>query len=489
MPVNNCEYKMKKSKQFKYFLLAIFLFLAILIVVHAIKSSYFNLIKRDEFKCVNCNVILISIDALRADHLGIYGYERNTSPNIDNFAKKAYVFNNSISQSGSTVYSLPSFHTSKLPITDNLTNGFVLKEEPTTIAEILKEHQYHTYAIVSHEYAKSKYGCAQGFEIFDENYSEYGFADLTTEKVINLLNKTVEQPFFLWIHYREPHSPYNPPERIFNIFNNQFKKNMSENGESRQYYKQKIEEIYAKNISEKNNRNTYVILGKEMHLEEKDINWLKNAYDGNIYFVDEQLGILFNYLNESGILKNTVVIITADHGESLGEHNIFDHNILSYGVIHTPLIVYLPEHSGSIINYPVSNLDILPTILDVTNLNTSLDFRGKSVFDRQRKDYIQFAEYPNYATIIKDGWQLFVNNHSSKTCDPNSDRLFYIINDTDENFNLADENIAMCNYLKNLNYGIREAYYNNSFYEELNKNIINADNETIKKLKAVGYVN
>jgi len=486
--------KLKKS----YFLSAILIIIAVISLITILLRV--NSTKKNEFKCPDCNIILINLDALRADHLGIYGYGKNTSPNIDNFAKNSYVFNNSISQSGNTFFSVPSYLTSQLPSTNNLTRVIldgragILKEAPVTIAEILKQKGYHTYGIISYSMVGSKRGFSQGFETFDEKCSENGgfycFADSTTERAINLLNKSSEQPFFMWVYYREPHSPYNPPLRVFEKFNstNESNQALNELNESRQYYDQKIEELLANNASKKQNRTEYTLFGEEIYLNTEDIEWLKNAYDGNIYYADEQLGMLLNYLNESGLLKKTIVIITSDHGEILGEHEFFDHGPLYYEGIHTPLIIYFPKHKGGTINYPVSNLDIAPTILEGTGLNTPFNFSGKNAFDGNREDYIQFAERYKASTIIKDGWKLMTYG-SSDECNPKNEKLFYIINDSKENFNLAYENVAMCNYLKGLVLKIRQNY---TFYiNEIDNEIEisqNEDSETIKKLEALGYV-
>ncbi|MCX6709984.1 MAG: sulfatase [Candidatus Woesearchaeota archaeon] len=449
---------------------------------------------KNTYECINCSVILITLDSLRADHLGAYGYYRNTSPNIDNLAKESYVFLDSISQSGSTVYSLPALLTSKFPISDNITNGFILNEKEVTLAEILKENGYDNYAVISHEFVSAKYGGSQGFKIFDDDYYGYGFADLTAEKAIKMLNSISEKPFFLWIHFREPHAPYNPPEKIFGLFNNETDSdnNTIKSGEDeRDYYKKKMEGLYAKNLSDKVNLTEYTLTGKRFYLNGEDIEWLTDAYDANIRFADEQVGILLNELAVLNLTDNTIVIISSDHGESLGEHSIFDHNTLNYGTIHTPLIVHIPKNLGEIKEYPVSNLDIMPTILKIIGINPPSGIRGKYLFDSNRTGYFQFAEYEDSWTIIEDGWKMNAKDISNKDCNIKIDKLFYIFDDPDEIFNLIAENTDRCNYLKNLGHSIKKNYSqtNYTLSERINETIQNASNDTINKLKALGYVN
>jgi len=486
---------MKLTTKNIWFLCFIILMICIISSVIFIRQEVIG----HKFKCVGCNVILISLDALRADHLGIYGYERNTSPNIDHFAEQAYIFNNSISQSGITSLSVPSYLTSKLPITDGIVslvspNSVVttLKEKEVTISEILKQNGYHTYAIMSYPVMlSSNTGVAQGFEIFDEKCSENSnksiencFADSTTERTIKLLNGSTTQPFFMWVYYREPHAPYNPPLRIFEIFNNFNQTNSELNEtESREYWNQKMQYLIAKNSSKQINRTEYIVHRKIMHLDEEDANWLKNAYDANIYYVDEQIGILLDYLNKSGLMNKTVIIITSDHGELQGEHHVFDHGGIRYQLIHTPLIIYLPEHNGRTIDYPVSNLDIMPTILEIAGLKTNLSFRGKNAFDNNRQGYVQFAEINESSTIIKNGWKLTAYEVPIENSCNSKNRLFDIIRDPEENFGAVNVNTKICNQLKKAIIKIRttQTIEINSSKEP--------DNETIEKLKALGYVN
>lgn len=116
---------------------------------------------------------------------------------------------------------------------------------------------------------------------------------------------------------------------------------------------------------------------------------------------------IFNFLEKKNILKNSIIIITADHGESLGEHKLFDHNDLYYNILHVPLIVKIPEHEGRNVNYSASSVDIFPTIIDLLGYESErqeLQLRGKNLFKKRGEEYIQFSEGPiGTRSYKKDG--------------------------------------------------------------------------------------
>lgn len=443
-----------------------------------------------DYECDGCNVLLVTVDALRADHLGVYGYGTNTSPNLDAFSKKSYLFENSISQCGTTICSLYSLFASQFPYTDGLLEE---TREFDTMAELLKESGYRTYAVVSTEAAQSKM-CSRGFEIFDKDYFCWGRADVTRAKTIRLLNENTAKPFFMWVHFREPHLPYIPPKRLLQtLYELSPEESEAYDTVESMYYNESAEEqhptcdydkiggaidtlnlrILSQNGS---GGDEYFIFDKAQKLSKRNVRFFTAAYDGNIRFVDEQLKPLFDYLNHSGLTNNTIIIISADHGENLGEHNRFGHNVLYYETIHTPLVVYVPGCGGGKISYPVSNVDILPTVLDILNIGATSGLRGKNLFDSERDDYIQFAEYDYYSTAIKDGWKLFHYNDTRK------DRLFYIGDDKNEANNLVEVNPAAYERLRRMISSIK------TNYSKVNETMANLDEEAIKKLAGLGYL-
>lgn len=332
------------------------------------------------------NVILITIDALRADHMSCYGYRKDTTPFLNLFSKNSFIFLNAVAQSGSTVPSIASMFTSKYPYKDKVVwPSYALGSNYITVASFLKKLGYRTYGIVGHYYLARKFGFARGFDYFDDNFHIFRSADEMRELTIKLLRKMGDKKkFFLWLHFREPHSPYSPPDSY--------------------------NEIYFTPFQGQNRKRLYTIYGKKTILSDRQVHELSIAYDANIRFVDDNLRQIFDYLKEIGLNRKTVIIITADHGESLGEHGIFDHNDLYYGIIRVPLIIQFPNCPGGAVAYPVSLVDLFPTILDLLNFKGSMpDLRGESVFARQNTHTVQYSEYPDKHSLISEEWRICLN--------------------------------------------------------------------------------
>ena len=133
-------------------------------------------------------------------------------------------------------------------------------------------------------------------------------------------------------------------------------------------------------------------------------------YDGTIREGDRAFGALTGFLADSGLAERTVVVLAADHAESMGEHGVFGHNHLWYGILHTPLIVHVPGAAHRVSDQPVMNVDILPTILSVLGLEVPADIRGVSVFGGPRHREIQYAEYSGAQTVVRGDFKLIVGD-------------------------------------------------------------------------------
>jgi arylsulfatase len=168
------------------------------------------------------NIILVTFDALRADHLGCYGYAKDTSLFLDTLSKDSLTFTNCITQSASTVPAISAIFTGRYPYLDGaVTKDYTLGQKYTTIAEFLKQRGYQTFAFPGHFYVKKKFGFSRGFDYFAEDYADRLNASETSMRVINLFkNKTANNKFFLWIHIREPHAPITLRKNILPSFYN-----------------------------------------------------------------------------------------------------------------------------------------------------------------------------------------------------------------------------------------------------------------------------
>lgn len=303
------------------------------------------------------NLLLIVIDTLRADHLGCYGYERDTSPNIDKFADSGVLFENAYCQMPTTGPSHASLFTSKYPRSHGvLKNGWILSDTFPTLAQILKEKGYATAAIISSFAMSSKFGYSRGFDYYNEDFPEKnstvslrswsghivkeGFdqrADIATLKATQWIKKNRNKPFFLWVHYYDPHSPYNPPKQ----YSSKFMKDATE----------PIKQGIAN-------------------------------YDGEIRFVDEEIQKILDLIEAQQLNSNTLVVIMSDHGEGLWQHGWIEHGKFLYDEqTSVPLIMNFPGvlPEGIRLPSPVQTIDILPTILDLMEVQYRGDFSGNSL--------------------------------------------------------------------------------------------------------------
>lgn len=377
----------------------ILFFLLLAIVILETGSPEKNTSNRD------LNVILITVDALRPDHLGIYGYQRNTSPNIDKFGNNSIFFKNAISPSGSTQVAMPAVFTSLYPRTDNIVSirKFRVWHQELSLVKYLNKKGYQTKGIVAIPSLRKELNYGKGFESYNDkidfsrdycppiserfNNLSPGIGTIpcsneingrtakeTTNLAVNFFNKT-NRNFFLWLHYSDPHSPYMPP-------------------------KEKYVEMFERDFSGKGLVKNYTIYGHEVPISTEVIYKLKNLYDSEIRYLDLYLGRLFEELKNENLYKNTIIILTADHGECLGEHQVFDHNTLYNCTIKVPLIVRIPGKSSRTIEQPVSTIDVFPTVFDLLNISVERPVRGQSLFSETHRDY-QYAEYSknNYRLI------------------------------------------------------------------------------------------
>ena len=296
------------------------------------------------------NVIWLVIDALRADHLGCYGYARDTSPFIDGWARESILFRRAYSQESYTIASVASFFTSTYPWTnrvlydspqiDVLDSGFV------TLAEVLREHNYRTAAFVFNPHLKARFNFAQGFDLYDDRKQilrglepepeRFETARRIFEKTEKLLAEHDGAPLFLYAHFRDVHSPYVPVPPYDEMFT-------------------------PRDESEREKRIA--------------------LYDGEIRYTDAYLNRLFALLEDHGIdASNSILILSSDHGEEFRDPHPgdpggwFHARTLYEELIHVPLVMSLPQRAfaGSSVDDAVGLVDVVPTILDV------LDIDGKS---------------------------------------------------------------------------------------------------------------
>lgn len=341
--------------------------------------------KTEDFRvCRDCNVILIAVDTLRADHLSLYGYPKNTSPNLDEFAKGARVYQNFYSNAPWTLPSFATMFTSDYP--QNLRMQIpsdVLLDKFTTIAEVLSRNGYKTVGFNSANFVSKPRGFSSGFDSFNsfETDNKLQDIDLIIPEATGWLRGNEKEKFFMFLQTFQIHSPYCPPEAF-----DQFKGD----------YSGDLNCIDSKTI-EKNNDGENV-LGKE------DLERFKSLYDGEILFTDYYLGKFFDTLWESGLDKKTIVIILGDHGEEFGERGFW--GIHSYSLykelLNVPLIIKAPFLTAGREEKTASIVDIAPTILDFVGIKKPAAFRGKPIRKISDSDIVYSETRSNIKSIIED---------------------------------------------------------------------------------------
>jgi arylsulfatase A-like enzyme len=298
------------------------------------------------------NIILISIDTLRADHLGCYGSRRPTSPNVDRMAREGILWRDFFA---SSCWTLPS-HASMLTGLDPARHGAVrfgikpLPADVDTLAELLWDRGYETGAFVGGGFVSSKLRFDQGFDRFWECAASKGETD-TLQWVVDLAEPWMEQrravPFFLFLHTFQVHIPYAPPPPYDTLFD--------------PLYPGRFKTLYTQDDAR-------YLSPKERNYA-RVVEHLSALYDGEIRAMDVAVGDLLDFLVASGLARNTCVFLTSDHGEEFNEHGDLHHSNakLYEELIHIPFIAWCPSRwrGGRIASGLASHTDIVPTMLDL----------------------------------------------------------------------------------------------------------------------------
>jgi len=306
--------------------------------------------------------IIIVLDALRADHVGVYGYGRNTAPHLDALAQQSFIFTNAFSAASYTLASTASLFTSTYwPRHKVIGTSDKLPATVVTLAEVLKENGFSTAAFSHAPYVTETFGFHQGFDHFDWIEHKYHFdPSVPFRNAATWLSNNRPSSFMIYIHIMPPHTPYSPPPPFKTAFTDP---NYGGNAIPSATYILKMD-------------------SREVPFEEGDVQWLIDCYDGNIMYADAALGEFFALLKAMELYDETTIIVTSDHGEAFGEHGRFMHNSTVYDeMIHIPLVVKPAEGAerGAYITEVVSNIDIMPTLLDMATINyQKLDLQGRN---------------------------------------------------------------------------------------------------------------
>ena len=421
------------------------------------------------------NVIFIVVDSLRADHLGINGYKRDTSPNIDRLAKEGIFFSTAIPTAPRTSPSVGSILTGLYPHSHGLrlegkTQAKVnsintsdrLSPNTATIQEILKSHGYAT---IGNDIEMDNTGIEKGFDKFNllqwriinkikriakkaarRNYEENP-AEALTDFAIKQINKLKNGKFFLYLHYVGLHWPYTPPKPYDEMFDTHYKGSHAFN------------EIGGKII-----RGDLIFNNK---LPKEEIDHAIAHYDGAIRFVDGEIGKIINHLDKLKLKDNTLIVLTADHGECFGEHGLyFNHGEYLYEEsIKVPLILRYSKSQKKKIDTQIQSTDIMPTILEILGIELIENIEGNSLMplireNKKTREYT-FAESGmsffkedkrRYIGGIRGKWRMIRTDEWKLIYIPHpQNHIFELYNlkeDQKETKNLIEKKTEIANKLK-----------------------------------------
>ena len=316
------------------------------------------------------NLLLVTLETTRADHLSLHGYGRQTSPALARFAARAAVFEAATSVSPRTNPSLATLLTSRFPHEHGVRNLLLpLEPENRTLAEVLRDAGYRTGAIQTHPRLVRGSGLEQGFSDYLDDFRDHPLADQACSKAAAWIERANRKgrPWHLWIHLMDPHWTYDPPASVRTAFAPD---------------DPRPARLYA-DLAARRRTIGPVIFRNTMPPDE--VAAFVALYDAEILHTDRALGALLDRLAADGTLERTVVASTADHGESLGEHDyIFEPGDLgTQAEIHVPLVLAAPAGAGvtagSRTAASVSTLDLAPTLLELLQVPTGGTFRGRSL--------------------------------------------------------------------------------------------------------------
>ncbi len=394
------------------------------------------------------NIILIVVDCLRPDHLGCYGYKRDTSPAIDELAKNGIIFTNAYSNAPWTKPSVASMFTSVYPNEHGAkTMNDILPDALLTIAEFLKNSGYYTCYFNGGNYCIGKhFNFDQGFDYYTLKPSKLNKSTGLTDSFMAHVDSISPKKFFAYIHYMDTHVPYN-----VNRFNNLFVR--------------KIDTYFEPGVDYISNWHIRIMTSHD-RMSEEERSYLISLYDGQIRFVDESIKKMVAFLKDRKILDDTLIILTADHGEEFWEHNNYEHGHTLYNeLLHVPLIIYGNRLKPAKVTERVRLIDLFPSIMQMASIEDKNSFYRGSSFKESidgkggQSEQVLFSTATLYGDekycLIKGDKKIIINSFERKdkkklfgyACRDNLE-IYNLSKDPHEKHNMEDSDIKSISQLK-----------------------------------------
>ena len=427
------------------------------------------------------NVILVSLDTLRADRMGVYGYHRNTTPHLEALADQGVVFENFYYNGGGTLPSHMSMMTSLYPHVHRvLDKEKTLEEERVTLAEVFKDAGYATAGFADAGWMKGKFGFDQGFEIYDDVGGRF---EKILPKAFAWIREHRDQKFFLFLHTYDTHSesgelPYSCPGGYASQYTSDFQVDFDG------CIDDKCASRLLKSINDEVKAGQAQVAD---FFSPADVEYISALYDGCINYVDDRVAELTELLKKLKIFDQTLIVITSDHGEEFSEHGYFLHSQGGHEeVAHIPLIVKFPyqEYSGVRVEWLGAMVDLMPTILDILDLEVPSDAQGITLLPAVTDGSATREDVKMVGVFRTNNWKFFERDQ----------RLFDMNADRGEKRNIfSSEPNVVASLRERLDELYREHKRAIEIFEE--SRVSSDENEAvpltadeIKQLKALGYL-
>ena len=316
-------------------------------------------------------VIVITVDTLRADYLSSYGHARVLTPSFDRLASGGVLFKQTVSQATTTTPSHASIFTSLYLQDHNVYSNFeALGDQNRTMAEVLLGRGFRTFGISNMRHLNPEVGnLGQGFQTFVKS-GNFRRAGPSIDRTLKWIDSVEDERFFAWIHLADVHTPYRPPPPYDRFYYSDDESDPAKSSLSR------IWKYLPSHMSD----HPFFLSWLEGIT---DLRWVLAQYQGAVTYVDDEIGRLMDELEDRDLLHRTAIILTADHGESLGEHSLyFVHGGVYESTSHVPLITYFPgsERQGTQVSEVVELVDVMPTVLEYFDIPSPPGIRGTSLW-------------------------------------------------------------------------------------------------------------
>jgi arylsulfatase A-like enzyme len=415
------------------------------------------------------NIMLVTLDTVRADHMSLYGYERDTTPNLSKLAEEASVYTRAIAPGDMTLSSHASIFTGLYPSWHKThfdpahPAGRPLDGKYPVLPEILSAKGFDSIGIAANYlFLGAGFGLDRGYSYYDVSaatpflgatrsfflrqrirnilirFSEpwrydpvFRRAGEINDAALTLLRreKAEARNFFLFLNYMDAHSPYLPPGQFATRYPG------VDRGIPSGHYDGILKDVVT----------------RKHHLSDRERRHFMSQYDAGIAYMDASIGTLIDGLKQEGLYENTLLIITADHGEAFGERDLMGHALSVYqDEVHVPLIVHYPKQQNHVaVDTPVSLVDLLPTIMEVLGYNTPKDVQGRSLLKRSSDGDPVFSE--TFAHPLMSAWsprfqrnaQCIISGSMKFIHSSNGARELYdLASDPNEEHNLAVESAS-----------------------------------------------